>query len=107
MSHPGPVPVSLKTGFSETDSALEDMARETANQLRQGLAKLERYGNFSELPVGVAMLPDELRGERYVFVIAGYLCRVADLERFTTAEVWPCIVRMAKELDKADDAAQD
>jgi hypothetical protein len=94
MSQQGPMPVFLKTGFSETDSALEDMAREMAKQLRQGLAKLERYQNFSDLPVCVAMLPEELRGEHYVFVIAGYLCRVADLERFTTAEVLPCIVRM-------------
>jgi hypothetical protein len=33
------------------------------------LAKLERYQNFSDLPIGVAMMPDELNGERYVFVI--------------------------------------
>jgi hypothetical protein len=37
MSRQGPMPAFLKTGFSETDSALEDMAREMANQLRQGL----------------------------------------------------------------------
>ena len=66
MSQQGPTPVFLKAGFSETDSALEDMAREMAKQLRQGLAKVERYGNFSEMPVSVAMLPDELNGERYV-----------------------------------------
>jgi len=31
-----------------------------------GLGKMERYGNFSEMPVSVAMLADELNGDCYV-----------------------------------------